>query len=103
MKQCSSLPVIVVGTGGVARSLVHSLKLNNIRIIGVITRGGRESEEYISEQELAAISYGAKITEPCVCILSVPDRLVAETAQKNRIARRFCNVAYCRKYRYVGT
>ncbi|HOG20120.1 MAG TPA: DUF2520 domain-containing protein [Salinivirgaceae bacterium] len=82
MKKNSSLPVVVVGTGGVARSLVYSLKLNNIRIIGVITRGGREAKEYISEQGLAAISYGTEIIEPCICILSVPDRLVAETAQK---------------------
>ncbi|HPW66662.1 MAG TPA: DUF2520 domain-containing protein [Salinivirgaceae bacterium] len=82
MKKNSSLPVVVVGTGGVARSLVYSLKLNNIRIIGVITRGGREAEEYISKQGLVSISYGAAITEPCVCILSVPDRLVAEIAQK---------------------
>ncbi len=78
----NSLPIVVVGTGGVARSLLHSLKLNNIGIYGVISRGGKEAMQYLTDNRLHAIDYNTPISEPCLCIIAVPDHLISETAKK---------------------
>jgi predicted short-subunit dehydrogenase-like oxidoreductase (DUF2520 family) len=81
-----NLPIVIVGTGGAARSFVHSLQLRNIPILGIVSRGGETALEYLCEVGVKQLSFNVLIDEPCICILAVPDKVISETASKMQLA-----------------
>lgn len=78
-------PIVVAGTGGVARSLLYSMQQRKISIEAVITRGSQQSKDYINKIGLKAIDYGTQLPQACICILSVPDDKIDETASKIKL------------------
>ncbi len=85
MMNCD-LPIVIVGTGGAARSWIFSLKNRNYPILGVVSRGSDQARKYIHQAELKEFSFSNIFTKPCICILSVPDQLIAETASRMQLA-----------------
>ena len=75
-------PVIVAGTGNVARSVIYAIQQTDINLLGVITRGNDDSIEYLNKIKTPAFNFNQLVKEPCLCILAVPDCHI-ESAAKN--------------------
>ena len=75
------IPVLIVGTGGLARSLVNALMSVNYPILGVVSRASTEALQFIHSCNLKHFAYKEEITTRCICFLAVPDQIIPAAAQ----------------------
>ena len=75
------LPIIVAGTGNVARSVIYAIQQTDINLLGVITRGNDDSIEYLNKIKTPVFNFNQPVKEPCLCILAVPDCYIESVAK----------------------
>ncbi|MDD2564182.1 MAG: DUF2520 domain-containing protein [Salinivirgaceae bacterium] len=81
----SNLPILIVGTGGLARSLSIAIQKSGLQIIGIISRGGAEATEFCRNNKLPLIPISQRISEKCICIIAVPDTVINSVLNKLQI------------------
>ncbi|HON17888.1 MAG TPA: DUF2520 domain-containing protein [Salinivirgaceae bacterium] len=80
MNKHTILPIYVVGTGGVARSLVAALRNSNYPINGILTRNP-DKVKYPEWADLQYFDILHTIQTDSLFFLTIPDREIVKTAQ----------------------